>query len=264
MHYIVDLKKNVMRINWIILFWITQACYTDRLLENYVADNVVEVISGFFSHSQFGQTPAPQTKSYIFKKLYAKMIQLYRCAWVSESQKSKILNALNSMQEKATFMGVSDMPLVRNIEATSTTSGNSLQASVPVKPIMFDALVNEPVFFATDPRVFASDKTNTLKTKHDTRIVNEAFQDTVVLLEEGFSIKMQAEMLVLVDVLHKPASIFAANSNFRLKSQDKRFIAKLINHAKYLRDKQENQLCIKLLQILREMIPIDDEVNLFA
>jgi hypothetical protein len=62
--------------------------------------------------------------------------------------------------------------------------------------------------------------------KHDTRIVNEAFQDAVVLLEEGFNSKMQAEMLVLVDVLHKPAAIFQSNSNFRQYGQDKRFIAK--------------------------------------
>lgn len=47
-----------------------------------------------------------------------------------------------------------------------------------------------------------------------------------MLLEEGFSSKMQAEMLVLVDVLHKPAAIFPTNSAFRLKSQDRRFIGK--------------------------------------
>lgn len=47
-----------------------------------------------------------------------------------------------------------------------------------------------------------------------------------MLLEEGFGSKMQAEMLVLVDVLHKPAAIFAPTSAFRLKAQDRRFIAK--------------------------------------
>ena len=36
-------------------------------------------------------------------------------------------------------------------------------------------------------------------------------------------------------------------------------ILRLINHAKYLRDKQENQLCIKLLQIFKEMIPNEDD-----
>jgi len=44
--------------------------------------------------------------------------------------------------------------------------------------------------------------------KHDTRIVNEAFQDAVSMLENGFGSKMQAEMLVLVDVLHKPLLFF--------------------------------------------------------
>lgn len=51
-------------------------------------------------------------------------------------------------------------------------------------------------------------------------------KDAVTLLEDGFSSKMQAEMLVLVDVLHKPAAIFPYSSAFRQKSQDKRFIAK--------------------------------------
>ena len=49
-----------------------------------------------------------------------------------------------------------------------------------------------------------------------------------MLLEEGFGSKMQAEMLVLVDVLHKPAAIFPSSSAFRLKAQDRRFIAKYI------------------------------------
>jgi hypothetical protein len=67
-----------------------------------------------------------------------------------------------------------------------------------------------------------------LDMKHDTRFVNEAFQDAVVLLEEGFYSKMQAEMLVLVDVLHKPASIFPASSTFRTNGQDRHFIGKLV------------------------------------
>ena len=70
--------------------------------------------------------------------------------------------------------------------------------------------------------------------KHDTRIVNEAFQDAVQLLEDGFDSKMQAEMLVLVDVLHKPASIFPANSTFRVNAQDKHFIGKLVRHFSFV------------------------------
>lgn len=34
--------------------------YTDRQLETYVAESIVEVVTGFFSHSQFSQIPTPQ------------------------------------------------------------------------------------------------------------------------------------------------------------------------------------------------------------
>jgi hypothetical protein len=37
---------------------------------------------------------------------------------------------------------------------------------------------------------------------------------------------MQAEMLVLVDVLHNTAAIFPASSSFRKNAEDKRFIGK--------------------------------------
>ena len=36
--------------------------YSDKMLENYVVENVVEVVSGFFSHSQFNQIPSPQVR----------------------------------------------------------------------------------------------------------------------------------------------------------------------------------------------------------
>jgi inositol 1,4,5-triphosphate receptor type 1 len=39
--------------------------YSDRLLECYVADTIVEVINGFFSHSQFNQIPSAQVCSII-------------------------------------------------------------------------------------------------------------------------------------------------------------------------------------------------------
>jgi hypothetical protein len=39
--------------------------HSDRLLENYVVNNVIEVISGFFSHSQFSQIPQPQVSLFM-------------------------------------------------------------------------------------------------------------------------------------------------------------------------------------------------------
>lgn len=36
--------------------------YNDRQLQNYIGDSVVEVISGFFNHTQFAQIPQPQVR----------------------------------------------------------------------------------------------------------------------------------------------------------------------------------------------------------
>lgn len=216
------------------------------------------------------------------------MIKLYRCSWLSEKQKTNISYALNTMQDKATIMGVSDMPGLRQIENTdlitrsyptqtqhpskirkqsfnlvtptsetvqisSSISMNSLssfQNPTETNLASFEDQTNQteetsrslnsfsanlkdttPMLTATST---AKKSLQTLKSiigseptsKHDTRIVNEAFQDAVQMLENGFSSKMQAEMLVLVDVLHKPATVFPKNSSFRVKSQDKRFIGK--------------------------------------
>ena len=146
------------------------------------------------------------------------MIQLYRSASLNETQKSKVWSCLNCMQEKSTFMGVSDMPTIRNIENESIVS---------VKNKMITGLHNteskhKKLVALNSAKAALLDK----PTINDTRIVNESFQDVVVLLENGFVTKMQEEMLVLVDVLHNPASLFQANSIFRLKAQHKNFIAK--------------------------------------
>jgi hypothetical protein len=183
------------------------------------------VISGFFSHSQFNQIPNPTSKIQIFKKLYAKMIQLYRSASLNESQKSKVWSCLNSMQEKSTFMGVSDMPTIRNIENESIVVAKNKLITDPndlTSRENFTDFKRKKLIPANSAKQALLDK----PTLNDTRVVNESFQDSVQLLENGFVTKMQEEMLVLVDVLHNPASLFPANSIFRLKAQHKNFIAK--------------------------------------
>ena len=138
-------------------------------------------------------------------------------------------------------MGVSELPLIKDIDYDSSIEIDS--DSRPMHPLsatsspssseMARRRINGPhqaseVSSALTGSSFGVSiiRTVNMDTKHDTRVVNEAFQDVVLLLEEGLSSKMQAEMLVLVDVLHKPAAIFQAKSSFRIKAEDKRFIEK--------------------------------------
>ena len=44
--------------------------YSDRILENDVANNVIEVVLGFFNHSQFNHIPSPQVIYFILFLIY--------------------------------------------------------------------------------------------------------------------------------------------------------------------------------------------------
>ena len=111
------------------------------------------------------------------------MIQLYRCNWLTDVQRSNVLCALNSMQEKSTFMGISDLPLIRNIEPTtdlgllntSRQANLSSQRKSSINTIDQTDLLSQQSIGDHISNLLNSKPTN-LDNKHDTRIVNEAFQ----------------------------------------------------------------------------------------
>ncbi len=82
-----------------------EPAYADKVLELYVAERIVEVVAGFFSHTQFSQIPSPHTRAPVYKNLYAKMVQLYHCNWLTDQQRINVSMALNSMQDKSSFLG---------------------------------------------------------------------------------------------------------------------------------------------------------------
>jgi hypothetical protein len=107
-------------------------------------------------------------------------MQLYRCDWLSDMQRSNVLLSLNSMSEKSSFMGVSDLPMIRSIELLPNASDDPKKMSslghrkmplAPSFPSDLAAFVDEnSSIFLSRPSIAIIDS------KHDTRIVNEAFQ----------------------------------------------------------------------------------------
>ncbi|KAJ3602871.1 hypothetical protein NHX12_030616, partial [Muraenolepis orangiensis] len=82
-------------------------------------------------------------------------------------------------------------------------------------------------------------------------------QDIVSALEDRLRPLVQAELSVLVDVLHRPELLFPENTEARKKCESGGFISKLIKHTKQLLEENEERLCIKVLQTLREMMTKD-------
>ncbi len=166
--------------------------YADRILEKYVGNTMIDVITGFFSHNQFAQIPSPNTRAEIFQILYSKLNQLHRCSWLTEIQKVNINLAIVTMQEKATFMGIIDIP---RLEGTSSMVDNRLMnIRAPIQPTMLQKMSSTTSSFPRNRMLSVAgtigstseivnkfrptiSKTSTYETlKQDTRLVNEAFQ----------------------------------------------------------------------------------------
>lgn len=113
-------------------------------------------------------------------------MQLYRCEWLNEIQRSNVLLALNSMSEKSSFIGVSDLPAVRTIEAVPLEPGEQQEmlavdrrrASLMVPGGILPSELSTATFNIDDSSTLFYGRPSIVVTdsKHDTRIVNEAFQ----------------------------------------------------------------------------------------
>ena len=87
------------------------------------------------------------------------------------------------MQEKATFMGVADMPLIRTIDSNTDISSRSLNRrhSIASGEILSgdnhrNSLTSSSLGLNESGSHGGSVRALHLDNKHDTRIVNEAFQ----------------------------------------------------------------------------------------
>ena len=102
-------------------------------------------------------------------------MQLYRCDWLNDTQRTSISCALNSMQEKSLFMGLSDMPLIRGIESLNNETNIGGNKSRRSSSIILETL-SDLGSSVSGTSAANSIRVLNIDTKHDTRVVNEAFQ----------------------------------------------------------------------------------------
>lgn len=80
----------------------------------------------------------------------------------------------------------------------------------------------------------------------------------VSCLDREFVPKMEAEFLVLVDVLQTPSFVFPIHTADRSQQFDTRLLQRLIRHAKHLLDSSsKSDMCVKLIQIFRQMLSLE-------
>ncbi|KAF3855829.1 hypothetical protein F7725_016552 [Dissostichus mawsoni] len=171
--------------------------HADTILERYVTETVMSIVTCFFSSPFSDQSTSLQTRQPVFVQLLQGVFRVYHCNWLNPVQKASV---------EACIKVLSDVAKSRTIAI----------------PVDLDS------------------------------------QDIVSALEDRLRPLVQAELSVLVDVLHRPELLFPRTQKLarNVKVEDS-YRSRLIKHTKQLLEENEERLCIKVLQTLREMMTKD-------
>uniref|UniRef100_A0A8C4LXU1 Inositol 1,4,5-trisphosphate receptor n=1 Tax=Equus asinus TaxID=9793 RepID=A0A8C4LXU1_EQUAS len=217
--------------------------HADSILEKYVTEIVMSIVTTFFSSPFSDQSTTLQTRQPVFVQLLQGVFRVYHCNWLMPSQKASVESCIRVLSDVAKSRAIAiPVDLDSQVNNLFLKSHNIVQ-----KTAMNWRLTARN----------AARRDSVLAASRDYRNIIERLQDIVSALEDRLRPLVQAELSVLVDVLHRPELLFPENTDARRKCESGGFICKLIKHTKQLLEENEEKLCIKVLQTLREMMTKD-------
>uniref|UniRef100_A0A3Q2XTS0 Inositol 1,4,5-trisphosphate receptor type 1 n=1 Tax=Hippocampus comes TaxID=109280 RepID=A0A3Q2XTS0_HIPCM len=219
--------------------------HADTMLECYVTETVMSIVTCFFSSPFSDQSTSLQTRQPVFVQLLQGVFRVYHCNWLNPVQKASVEACIKVLSDVAKSRAIAiPVDLDSQVNNLFVKSNNVVQKS----------LLNWKLSAKTTSR-----RDSAIPTSKDYRNIIERLQDIVSALEDRLRPLVQAELSVLVDVLHRPELLFPENTEARKKCESGGFISKLIKHTKQLLEENEERLCIKVLQTLREMMTKERE-----
>uniref|UniRef100_A0A3P9JM70 Inositol 1,4,5-trisphosphate receptor n=1 Tax=Oryzias latipes TaxID=8090 RepID=A0A3P9JM70_ORYLA len=217
--------------------------HADTMLERYVTETVMSIVTCFFSSPFSDQSTSLQTRQPVFVQLLQGVFRIYHCNWLNPVQKASVEACIKVLSDVAKSRAIAiPVDLDSQVNNLFVKSNNVVQKSI----------LNWRLSAKNTSR-----RDSCPSTSKDYRNIIERLQDIVSALEDRLRPLVQAELSVLVDVLHRPELLFPENTEARKKCESGGFISKLIKHTKQLLEENEERLCIKVLQTLREMMTKD-------
>uniref|UniRef100_A0ACB8EH94 Inositol 1,4,5-trisphosphate receptor type 1 n=1 Tax=Sphaerodactylus townsendi TaxID=933632 RepID=A0ACB8EH94_9SAUR len=243
--------------------------HADFILEKYVTEIVMSIVTTFFSSpfsdqsttlqgalsgkpqflsqqqlmAEFSDAVIVETRQPVFVQLLQGVFRVYHCNWLMPSQKASVESCIRVLSDVAKSRAIAiPVDLDSQVNNLFLKSHNIVQKT------------------AMNWRMTARNaarRDSVMAASRDYRNIIERLQDIVSALEDRLRPLVQAELSVLVDVLHRPELLFPENTDARRKCESGGFICKLIKHTKQLLEENEEKLCIKVLQTLREMMTKD-------
>ncbi|CAH1265900.1 ITPR1 [Branchiostoma lanceolatum] len=219
----------------------TDRDHADPVLEHYVTNTIMNIITMFFSSPFSDQSTTVQTRQPIFVQLLSGAYRVSQCTWLNTQQRCMVETCIKTLTEIAKNRGIA-IPVDLDSQVNTLFSKSQLLMATSRKWLSTRG---------------SSRRDSIMAISRDTRSIIEGLQDIVSLLEDQLRPLVQAELSVLVDVLHRPELLFPPGSEARQNCESGGFISKLIKHTERLLEEKEEKLCIKVLQTLKEMMTTD-------
>lgn len=214
---------------------------SDPTLEKYVLTVVLDTISAFFSSPFSENSTSLQTHQTIVVQLLQSTTRLLECPWLQQQHKGSVEACVRTLAMVAKSRAILlPMDLDAHMSAL-LSSGGSCSAAAQRSAASYKTATR------TFPRVIPT------ANQWDYKNIIEKLQDIITALEERLKPLVQAELSVLVDMLHWPELLFLEGSEAYQRCESGGFLSKLIRHTKGLMESEE-KLCVKVLRTLQQML----------
>uniref|UniRef100_A0A4X1T8Y8 Inositol 1,4,5-trisphosphate receptor n=1 Tax=Sus scrofa TaxID=9823 RepID=A0A4X1T8Y8_PIG len=213
----------------------------DPTLEKYVLTVVLDTINAFFSSPFSENSTSLQTHQTIVVQLLQSTTRLLECPWLQQQHKGSVEACIRTLAMVAKGRAIL-LPMDLDAHISSLlSSGASCAAAAQRSASSYKAATR------AFPRVTPT------ANQWDYKNIIEKLQDIITALEERLKSLVQAELSVLVDVLHWPELLFLEGSEAYQRCESGGFLSKLIQHTKDLMESEE-KLCVKVLRTLQQML----------
>uniref|UniRef100_W4VS92 Inositol 1,4,5-trisphosphate receptor n=1 Tax=Corethrella appendiculata TaxID=1370023 RepID=W4VS92_9DIPT len=216
--------------------------FTNRQLENYVCNEVMNILTTFFNSPFSDQSTALHKRQLIFVKILQSSFKLTLCKWLTPSQRFNVENCIRTLSEIAKTRNIA-IPIDLEAQVVKMFNKSALLSRQTSKWLL---VTKQTKMERSQSQIMRMD-----------RSIIEGLQDIVSLLEDKLKPLVEAEQSLLVDILYRSELLFPHNTESRKKCETGDFIRHLISHTEKLLEEKEEKLCVKILRTLKEMMTID-------
>uniref|UniRef100_A0A8D2MRF9 Inositol 1,4,5-trisphosphate receptor n=1 Tax=Zonotrichia albicollis TaxID=44394 RepID=A0A8D2MRF9_ZONAL len=211
----------------------------DATLEKYVLTVVLDTINAFFSSPFSENSTSLQVTRTIVVQLLQSTMRLLECPWLQQQHKSSVESCIRTLAMVAKSRSIA-LPMDLDAHVSSLLNSSST-STVQRNTSSYKAATR------SFPRV------STTPNQWDYKNIIEKLQDIINALEDRLKPLVEAELSVLVDVLHRPELLFMEGTEAFQRCESGGFLSKLVQHTKDLMETEE-KLCIKVLRTLQQML----------